>query len=60
MAQSFFGTLKSELDLPRRHQTHDQVKAKVFDYIKVFYNRQRLHSFNGYRTPVQAEAGAAY
>ena len=60
VAESFFGTLKSELDLPRRHQTHDQVKAKVFDYIEVFYNRQRLHSFNGYRTPVQAEAEAVY
>jgi putative transposase len=30
----------------------------VFDYIDVFYNRQRLHSFNGYRTPAQAEAEA--
>ena len=60
VAESFFGTLKSELDLPRRHQTHEQVKAKVFDYIEVFYNRQRLHSSNGYRTPVQAEAEAVY
>jgi putative transposase len=31
---------------------------KVFDHIEVFYNRQRLHSFNGYRTPVQTEAEA--
>lgn len=60
VVESFFGSLKSELDLPCRHQTHDQVKAKVFDYIEVFYNRQRLHSFNGYRTPVQAEAEAVY
>ena len=58
VVESFFGSLKSELDLPRRHQTPDQVKAKVFDYIEVFYNRQRLHSFNGYRTPAQAEAEA--
>lgn len=58
VVESFFGSLKSELDLPRRHQTHAQVMAKVFDYIEVFYNRQRLHSFNGYRTPAQAEAEA--
>jgi transposase InsO family protein len=32
----------------------------VFDYIEVFYNRQRLHSFNGNRTPAQAEAEAVY
>ena len=60
VVESFFGSLKSELDLPRRHQTSDQVIAKVFDYIEVFYNRQRLHSFNGYRTPAQAEAEATY
>jgi len=58
VAESFFGSLKSELDLPRRHQTPDQVTTKVFDYIEVFYNRQRLHSFNGYRSPVQTEAEA--
>jgi putative transposase len=60
VVESFFGTMKCELDLPRRHQAHDEVKAKVFDYIEVFYNRQRLHSFNGNRTPAQAEAEAVY
>lgn len=61
VAESFFGSLKSEIDLPsRHHQTHAQVKAKVFDYIEVFYNRQRLHSFNRNRAPAQAEAEAAY
>ena len=59
MVESFFSSLKSEIDLPRRHrQTHAQVKAKVFDYIEVFYNRQRLHSFNDNRTPAQTEAEA--
>lgn len=60
VVESFFGSLKCELDLPRRHQTHDEVKANVFNYIEVFYNRQRLHSFNGNRTPAQAEADAVY
>ena len=60
VVESFFGSQKSELDLPRRHQTPEQMRAKVFDYIEVFYNRHRLHSFNGYRTPVQAEADAVY
>ena len=58
VAESSFGSLKSELDLPRRQQTSDQVMGKLFDYIEVFYNRQRLHSFNGYRSPVQTEAEA--
>jgi putative transposase len=59
VVESFFGSLKSELDLPRRHQTPADVRTKIFDYIEIFYNRQRLHSSNGYRSPAQAEAEAA-
>jgi putative transposase len=31
-------------------------KAAVFEYIEIFYNRQRLHSAIGYRTPAEARA----
>ena len=57
VVESFFGSLKSEIDPPLRHrQTHAQVKAKVFDYIEVFYNRQRRHSSIHYLSPEAFEA----
>jgi putative transposase len=54
--ESFFGTLKTELiqDGPRRPR--EQVRREVFNYIEVFYNRQRLHSALGYRSPAAFEA----
>jgi transposase InsO family protein len=54
VSESFFGTLKSELDepLPTRALTHQ----KLFDYIEVFYNRQRLHSTLDYTSPAAYEA----
>jgi transposase InsO family protein len=51
--ESFFGTLKTELDepMPTRHAAH----MSLFDYIEVFYNRQRLHSTLNYTTPAAYE-----
>ena len=37
-----------------RFRTREAAKTAVFDYIEIFYNRQRLHSAVGYRTPVEA------
>jgi transposase InsO family protein len=56
--ESFYRSLKSELP-QRRHQTHAQAKREVFDYIEVFYNRQRLHSALGYQSPVTFERSLA-
>ena len=56
VAESFFATLKVELVSRQNWASRAQLRAAVFDYIETFYNRQRLHSTLGYRTPAQAEA----
>jgi putative transposase len=50
--ESFFGTLKTELVHDWSHPPRAQARREVFDYIEIFYNRQRLHSALGYQTPV--------
>ncbi len=52
-AESFFHTLKAELIHHRRFETREQAKQEIFEYIEVFYNRQRKHSTLGYRTPTE-------
>ena len=54
VGESFFGTLKTELDEP--FLTRSIAHAKLFDYIEVFYNRRRLHSTLNYMTPAAYEA----
>lgn len=56
--ESFFHSLKCELTHDR-HETCEHAKRDVFDYVEVFYNRQRLHSSLGYQTPVAFEMAAA-
>jgi putative transposase len=53
--ESFFSLLKTELVHHQRYATRQQAKTSIFDYIEVFYNRQRLHSGIGYLTPLAAE-----
>ena len=52
--ESFFASLKKELVHRQRFKTRAQAKAAIFEYIEVFYNRQRRHSAIGYQTPQQA------
>src|SRR5690554_3005262 len=47
MAESFFATLKTELLDRQRWMTRMQLRAAIFDYIEVFYNRRRRHSALG-------------
>jgi putative transposase len=54
--ESFFASLKKEHVHQARFRTRAEAKAAVFDYVEVFYNRQRLHSALGYRTPAEARA----
>ncbi len=53
--ESFFGTLKQELVHRREYPTREEARRSLFEYIEVFYNRQRLHSTLGYLSPVQYE-----
>jgi putative transposase len=55
MAKSFFATLECELLVEHRFQTHDEARAAVFEWIEVFYNRQRRHSALGYVAPAVYE-----
>lgn len=52
--ESFFSSLKNELVHRARFRTRRDAKGALFEYIEVFYNRQRRHSSIGYRTPAQA------
>lgn len=56
VAESFFGTLKNELVYHEDYRTRAQAKQSIFEYIEVFYNRKRRHSFLNYMTPVEYEA----
>jgi transposase InsO family protein len=51
-AESFFKTLKWELEILNGQFTKREVKAGVFEYIEIYYNRCRRHSALGYATPV--------
>jgi len=59
VAESFFSTIKLELVYDRRWATRLELRTAVFDYIEVFYNRQRLHSTLGYKSPIQFETDHA-
>jgi len=55
VAESFFKTLKVELVYQHNFKTIEQAKSAVFEYIEIWYNRKRLHSFLGYKTPKEVE-----
>jgi putative transposase len=55
VAESFFGLLKRERVNRVRYRTRDEARADVFDYIEVFYNRQRRHGYLGNISPADFE-----
>lgn len=55
VSESFFHTLKTELIHHQNFGYRDDARQAVFEYIEVFYNRERLHSTNGYLSPVDYE-----
>lgn len=58
VAESFFGTLKTELTHHEDYRTRPEAKASIFEYIEVFYNRQRRHSHLGQMAPLAFEKTA--
>ena len=55
VAESFFATLKFELIDRRVFASRQVARTAIFEYIEVFYNRQRMHQTLGYRTPLEVE-----
>lgn len=51
VAESFFHTLKTEHTNFCEYRIKEEAKISIFEYIEVFYNRQRIHSTTGYETP---------
>ena len=56
VAESFFGTLKTELVHETAYATRAQARASIFEYLEVFYNRRRRHSSLEYLCPVDYES----
>jgi putative transposase len=55
VAESFFGTLKTELVYRQPWPTRTAARRAIFEFIEVFYNRRRLHSSLGYHSPAEYE-----
>ena len=55
VAESFFSNLKNELVHHRDFKTREQARSEIFDYIEIFYNRQRVHSTLQYVSPADYE-----
>jgi putative transposase len=56
--ESFFASLKKELTHHEDYATRAEAQSSIFEYIEVFYNRQRRHSSLGYQSPVDFEQTA--
>ena len=56
VAESFFSTLKNELDFDGVFESKEQARSEIFKYIEIFYNRQRIHQSLNYLTPEKMEA----
>ena len=54
VAETFFATLKNEMYYRHTFPSRARARLAVAEYIEVFYNRRRLHSTLGYRTPIEA------
>ncbi|SDX02892.1 IS3 family transposase, partial [Alicyclobacillus hesperidum] len=53
--ESFHSIIKRELVYLEKFKTREQAIQRIFEYIEVWYNRERVHSSIGYLTPVEYE-----
>jgi len=58
--ESFFSTLKKELIYREKYQDVEDLKKSLFEYIEIFYNRERKHSTLGYLSPFEFESKNAF
>jgi putative transposase len=58
VVESFFGTLKTELIYPESWMTRSELHAAIAEYIELFYNTERRHSYLGYLSPAGYEKEA--
>ena len=56
----FYKILKTELLINGSFETEEEEKNAIFEYIEIYYNRQRLHSSLGYLSPVEYEEKISY
>jgi len=55
VAESFFSNLKNELTWHRDFKTRDEARTAIFEYIELFYNRERIHATLDYVSPIEHE-----
>ena len=53
----FYGTFKTEFISKHRFSSDEELNDKTIDYVYMYYNHVRPHSFNGYRTPFEKNTG---
>ena len=60
VVESFFGTLKTEQVVFTKYRTRAEAKQDIIDYIEMFYNSKRSHSYLGYVSPLEFEQEQNY
>ena len=55
VAESFFGSLKTERVFFNNYKTREEARKDIFDYIEIFYNNKRRHSYLGNISPKRYE-----
>ena len=55
VSESFFGSLKNERIFGSDYKTREEARRDIIDYIEMFYNSRRLHSYLGYLSPQSFE-----
>ncbi len=55
VAESFFASLKTERVFFKKYRTRDDARQDIVNYIEMFYNSKRLHSYLGYVSPREFE-----